>query len=130
MAKVIIFGQVKLLKSNPWLSGALAEVVKAGLAKVKKEFIVASPPPWMGDPSKLSDAQIAQVLRFSQAASEIKGKGTIKQRIANIKSKASGPTGYPVKPKVRISKIQKIMTIAQARGGIRTPAPAITAIRE
>jgi len=91
--KLPLFGKVFLLKHNPWLSGDLAEIVKAGLAKPKKEWILATPPPWMGNPDRLSDAQLAQVLRFSKVAREIKGKGTGKQRIAHIKDKASGPTG-------------------------------------
>jgi hypothetical protein len=139
--KLPFFGTVFLLKHNPWFSGDLAQAVAEGLAKPKKEWILARPPPWMGDPSKLSDAQLAQVLRFSKVASEIKGKGTGKQRIANIKSKASGPTGYPTKGRVRVSKLGRIVTIARARGIAIPPeitiptipaptAPATPVIRE
>jgi len=115
MVRVIVFGQVKLLKRNPWFSGRLAEAVSAGLAKPKKDMVIASPPPWLGDPSKLSDAQLYQVLRFSAAATAIKGKGTLKQRLAHIKARASGATGR-AKPRVRVLNIGRVITVAQMRG--------------
>jgi len=131
--KIEIFGEVKLLKKNPWLSGKLLDAVKAGLAKVKKEFILADPPPWFGNPKELSKAQIYQVIRFSQAAHEIRGKGTLLQRLRNIKAKASGPTNM-AQPKIKpeLPKIGRIITIAQAYGItvppelMRVPAPAPT----
>jgi len=115
MARVIIFGQIKLLKRNPWLSGRLAEAVAAGLAKPRKDLVIASPPPWLGDPGKLSDAQLYQVLRFTVAATAIKGKGTLKQRLAHIKAVTSGATGR-AKPRVRVLNIGRVITVAQARG--------------
>lgn len=137
--KITIFGNIKLLKRNPWLSGKLASIVKSGLARVKKEFILADPPPWFGDPSKLSEAQIYQVLRFSKVAHETRGQ-SMSYRIKRIKTEASGPTPYPKKPKTYVMKIGKIITIAKARGisippeleriPAPTPAPEVAVIRE
>ena len=129
--KIEIFGKIKVLKKNPWLSGKLLSAVKAGLAKIKKQWILADLPPWFGDPSKLSPAQIYQVIRFSKAAHEIRGKGTLLNRLRNIKAKASGPTGM-AQPKVKpeLPKIGKIISIARAHGIsvppelMRAPAPA------
>ena len=114
--KLPFFGTVFLLKHNPWFSGDLAQAVAEGLAKPKKEWILARPPPWMGNPDKLSNAQLAQVLRFSKVASEIKGKGTGRRRLAHIKKNASGPTGYTTKARERILKVGRVVTVARARG--------------
>jgi len=135
MARIVIFGQIKLLKKNPWFSGKLAGAVAKGLAKPRKDVILATPPPWLGDPSKLSDAQLVQVMRFSAAAAETRGKD-IEQRLANIKAKASGPTGAPKKAKVRVVRIGRVITEAERRGLTvspvlrelaKVPAPAPTA---
>ena len=123
--KITIFGEIKLVKSNPWLSGKLLSYVKRGLAKVKKQLILASPPPWMGDPEKLSDAQLYQVLRFSKVAHETAGQ-TMDVRIQRMKAEASGATPYPKKPRVRTPNIGRIITIARARG-MQVPAGLPTA---
>lgn len=120
MTKVILFGKVKIVKKNPWLSGKLAQAVKMGLAKIKKEEVLADPPPWFGDPSKLSKAQVYQALRFSRVSHETKGM-PIDQRLSRIKKEASGPTGL-AKPKTRIelAKVGRLITIAE-RFGIPVP---------
>jgi len=118
MAPILpLFGRIFLVKNNPWFSGTLAEWVAKGLAKPKKQFVLARPPPWMGDPSKLSEAQIAQVLRFTAIASreDLVGKGNGEKRIAEIKNKASKPTGFPLKKKTKVLHIGRIVTIAQAK---------------
>jgi len=138
--KVHVFGEVKIVKKNPWLSGKLRALVDAGLVKVKKERILASPPPWFGDPSKLSKAQVYQVIRFSSVAHRTKGM-SIKDRIITIKREASGPTGM-ARPKARVElpKIGRIISIAQAYGisvpaelmvaPTPAPTPAVGVIRE
>jgi len=114
--KIIVFGKPKVLKKNPWLSGKLASLVKKGLARVKKEYILADLPPWAEDPSRLSRAQIYQILRFSKVAHETRGM-SIEDRILRIKQEASGPTGM-ARPKARVElpRIGRIITIAQAMG--------------
>jgi len=120
--KVELFGTIKLVKKNPWYGGKLLSLTKAGLAKPKKSWILSDPPPWFGDPSKLSPAQLYQVMRFAEAAHEIRGKGTIKERIINIKAKAGGKTNLAKeKPKIFMPKIKKIISIAMAEG-VEIPA--------
>jgi len=138
--KVILFGKVKVIKRNPWFSGKLASLVKSGLAKVKKEFILADLPPWYEDPSKLSKAQVYQVIRFSQVAHRTRGQ-SMRDRILAIKREASGPTGM-AQPKARVElpRIGRIITIAQAYGisvpaelmvaPTPAPTPAVGVIRE
>jgi hypothetical protein len=118
MAPILpLFGRIFLVKNNPWFSGTLAEWVAKGLAKPKKQFVLARPPPWMGNPDRLSNAQIAQVLRFTAIASreDLVGKGNGEKRIAEIKSKASGPTGVKLKERTKVLHIGRIVTIAQAK---------------
>lgn len=130
MVHIYIFGQAKLIKKNPWLSGKLRRAVEAGLAKPKKDIILAQPPPWFFDINALSNAQLAQNLRLSRASIATAGK-PVTERLRVIKREASGPTGLPRKERVRAVKIGKIITIAQARG-ISIPAelrglmPAVT----
>jgi hypothetical protein len=117
MAPILpLFGRIFLVKNNPWFSGTLAEWVSKGLAKPKKQFVLARPPPWMGNPDRLSKAQLVQVLRFTEAATEIKGKGRGEERLVNIKNKASKPTGLPLKERTRVLHIGRIITVAQAKG--------------
>lgn len=135
MTKIIIFGEVKLVKSNPWFSGKLASAVARGLASPKKKFILATPPPWYGDPSKLSDAQLTQVIRLSRVSTATAGM-SISDRLARIKAEASGPTGLArPRARVRLPKIGKIVSIAQVRGIsippelARAPTPVAVAPR-
>lgn len=133
--KIIYFGHVKVLKKNPWYSGKLARLVKMGLAKPKKDvYIPADPPPWTGDPSKLSKAQIKQALRLSAVSHKYKGK-PIEDRVRAIKSEASGPTGL-ARPtyRVELPRVRRLITIARAKG-IEVPpeiagAPAYSQMAE
>ena len=118
VTKVIVFGELKLVKSNPWLSEKpeTRSLVESGLVRVKKKFILASPPPWFGDPSKLSPAQIAQVIRFTDAARRHgEQKEPRRTRIERIKAQASGAIeGVPKKPAMVIRRIARIVELAKA----------------
>lgn len=101
--------------------------------RFKKNFTLATPPPWYKNPEALSKGQVAQVIRFSQVAHNTAGM-RLKDRMNEIRARASGATGY-AKPRVRtpLPKIGKLTTIAQAYGIpippelVRAPAP-ITAV--
>ncbi len=111
-----IFGNVYILKRNPWLSGKFRILVDKGLAKPKKLFTLSRPVPWFFDVSKLSAAQVSQIIRFSRVSNETRGK-SIEERIERIKKEASGPTGL-AKPRVRpeLPRIGRIITLADALG--------------
>lgn len=84
--------------------------------RFKKPYTIAQPPPWFRDPSKLSKAQVAQVIRFTQAAHATAGR-RLSERMNIIKSQASGPTGYKViKPKIPLPNLGKILTLADMYG--------------
>lgn len=115
MVMINIMGEGYILKRNPWLSGKLATAVAKKLASTTKTFIVSRPPPWVYNKEALSNAQLAQILRFSSVSKATAGR-SIEERLKEIKEKASGPTGYPRKPRVRPANIGTIVTIARARG--------------
>lgn len=112
--KIKLFGNIKVLRKNPWFSGKLYEAVKRGLAKIKKDLVIADLPPWYFDKNSLSDAQIEQIIRFSRVAHRTAGQKMV-DRIVEIKREASGPTGK-AKPRRRVINIGTILTIARARG--------------
>jgi hypothetical protein len=112
---VSIFGKVFILKQNPWHSGKLKRLAEQGLVKVKKDLVLATPPPWFGDPSKLSEAQIYQALRFSSVSRRYRGR-PLEERITMIRNEAGGPTGRAKPKALRPVKIGRILTIAESRG--------------
>jgi len=121
MARTTLFGRVFLIKRNPFLSETYESVVADGTVKVKKEWILSRPPPWLGNPEKLSPAQLEQILRFARIAMETRGRKAperlkiIKQTLKNL-----GPTG---KAKARVPKFTMpvILQIAESKG-ITIPA--------
>jgi len=89
--------------------------------RFKKEYTIATPPPWYKNPDRLSRGQVAQIIRFSQVAHETAGM-TLDQRMPIIKARASGATGYAKpKQKIPLPKFGKIITLAEKYG---LPVPA------
>jgi hypothetical protein len=119
MGRIPLFGRVFLIKRNPFLSKTYEDVVADGTVEVKKEWVLARPPPWFGNPKRLSEAQLEQILRFAKVAMETKGmKGSARLRV--IKQTLKGkPTG---KAKARVSRftMPAIIQIASEKG-IRVP---------
>jgi hypothetical protein len=119
MARITLFGKVFLIKRNPFLSKTYESVIADGTVEVTKEWILSRPAPWFGNPSKLSEAQLEQVLRFAKVAMETRGMKApdrlriIKQTLENK------PTG---KAKARVPKFRMpaIIQIATEKG-IRVP---------
>jgi hypothetical protein len=118
----IIFGQARILKRNPWLSGSLRELVLRGLATTKKDYILAAPPPWFRDPSKLSPAQIYQVMRFATVRMRHTGKGSLAPMMEALKKEASGPVPATIEKRktVRPFNMGVVITIAKA---LNVPVP-------
>ncbi len=119
MAKtVMIFGNIYILKKNPWFTRKFRALVEKGLAKPKKDYILSKPVPWFFDVSTLSQAQVAQIMRFTRAAMrrDPAVKEDMETRITRIKAQASGPIeGIPKKaPRPLMPKIGKIVTLARA----------------
>ncbi|MEM4004641.1 MAG: hypothetical protein QXM43_03275 [Desulfurococcaceae archaeon] len=109
--------------------------------RFKKPYTIATPPPWFRNPQALSKGQVAQILRFSQIATQTRGR-KLKERMEEIRAKASGPTGFrEVKAKIYLPKIGRILSLAEAYGlsipaELRTarpgpvPTPAVPRLRE
>ncbi|MEM1830783.1 MAG: hypothetical protein QXJ97_04535 [Desulfurococcaceae archaeon] len=109
--------------------------------RFKKQFTLATPPPWYRNPGALSEGQVAQIMRLSAVAVRSRGK-RLKELMAEVKAKASGPTGYrKVKERIYLPRIGRILTLAEKYGipipeELRTArpvpvtAPAVPRIRE
>lgn len=91
VAKISIFGKVFLVKQSGWanLSGKFGAIVREGLATPKKSVILATPPPWYGNPNALSPAQRAVNAEFARIARATAGQ-PLRERIAQIKSQMKG----------------------------------------
>jgi len=91
VTKVSVFGNIKLVKQNGWanLSGKFGTIVRAGLAKPKKQFVLAQPPPWFFDKNALSPNQRAVNDAFRNIAIRTRGM-PLKDRIAEIKRELAG----------------------------------------
>lgn len=89
--KITIFGKVFLIKTNGWsnMSGKLEEIVREGLARPKKMFVLATPPPWFGNPNALSPAQRAVNQEFGNIQRQYAGL-PLKERIAATKRALTG----------------------------------------
>ncbi|MEM4847174.1 MAG: hypothetical protein QW794_05395 [Thermosphaera sp.] len=112
--------------------------------RFKKQFTLATPPPWYRNPGALSEGQVAQILRLSAVAVKSRGK-SLKELMAEVKAKASGPTGYRKhRERIYLPRIGRILTLAERYGipipeelrtaraqvTVTAPAPAVPRIRE
>jgi hypothetical protein len=116
MARITLFGKVFLIKRNPFLSKTYESVVADGTVEVTKEWILSRPAPWLGNPEKLSPAQLEQILRFAKVAMTTKGmKAPDRLRVIKQTLEEMGPTG---KAKARIPKFRMpaIIRIATEKG--------------
>jgi hypothetical protein len=91
VTKISVFGNIKLVKQSGWanLSGRFGEIVRAGLARPKKQFVLAQPPPWFFDKEALSPAQKQVTETFRNVAMRTRGM-PLKDRIAEIKRELAG----------------------------------------
>jgi hypothetical protein len=120
MGRIPLFGRVFLIKRNPFLSKTYEDVVADGTVEVKKEWVLARPPPWFGKPERLSEAQLEQILRFAEVAMRTKGmKASPRLRVIKQTLKRMGPTG---KAKARVPRftMPAILQIAEGKG-IKVP---------
>ena len=99
VTKISIFGNIRLVKQSGWanLSGKFGEIVRAGLAKPKKQFVLAQPPPWFFDKNALSPNQRAVNDAFKAVAMRTRGM-PLKNRIVEIKRELAGRK-FAVAPK-------------------------------
>jgi len=109
---------------NPWLSGDLADVVKAGLVRPKntnKPYIVRKTPPWAKARQYMSGASVEQLQRWRLMAevSSATAGAKIADRIAFIRQRLK--TGRKATKKLKGTAIVDVIDAEIAR---RTRAPA------
>jgi len=111
VTKISVFGNIKLVKTNPWanMSGKFGTIVRAGLAKPKKPLMLAQPPPWFFDKNALSPNQRAVNDAFKAVAMRTKGM-PLKDRIVEIKRELAGRK-FAVAPRAPA-------TVASTRRGV------------
>lgn len=90
VTKISILGEHKLVKTNPWTNphSKFNKIVNEGLARPKKNWVLASPPPWYFDRRRLSPAQQRVNAEFKSVAT---GKGIpLADRIRRIRETLAG----------------------------------------
>jgi len=115
MARITLFGQVFLIKRNPFLSGTYEGVVADGTVKVKKPWVLSRPAPWFGNPEKLSEAQLTQILRFAKVAMETRGMKA-PDRLRTIKQTLKEKKTGKAKARVPTFRMPAIIQIAESKG--------------
>jgi len=86
-----IFGELVLLKKNPWYHPRLLKaLLSIGKRPKKPEIILATPPPWFMNPSAMPKGVYERARLFSEVASETAGK-PIEERLKIIHEKLKLP---------------------------------------
>ncbi len=81
-----IFGQIVIIKRNPWYSERLFKALMSIGKKPKKpEKIFSAPVPWFMDPAKMPKGVYERAKLFSEVASATAGM-TIEERLKKIQS--------------------------------------------
>lgn len=79
-----IFGELVLIKKNPWYHPRLLKALMSIGKKPKKpEIILATPPPWFMNPSALPQGVYERARLFSEVSSKTAGK-SIEERLKII----------------------------------------------
>jgi hypothetical protein len=123
-----IFGKTVIMKKNPWYSPRLKAILeRLGKEPKKPEYILAQPPPWFGDPTKLSREQYERCKLFSIVASQTAGMRA-EERIPIISAKLK--TGRKPRPrKLKEKKFHEIYpTYESLVGRVVAPAPAVAPV--
>lgn len=114
---LVIFGNIFILKKNPWMSRRLRTALASiGKAPKKAEYILASPPPWFGkNYTAMSSAQIERLRLFSEVSSGTAGM-RIEDRLKVLSTRLkTGRKPRPSRAKPAGTRFHEIY---------RVPAPA------
>jgi hypothetical protein len=69
-----LFGEIVIIKKNPWHHPRLVKALASiGKRPKKPEYILASPPPWFGNPQAMPKGVYERAKLFSEVASETRG---------------------------------------------------------
>jgi hypothetical protein len=125
-----IFGEIVLLKKNPWYHPRLLKALASiGKRPKKPETILATPPPWFMNPSAMPKGVYERAKKFSEVSSATAGQ-TIEERLKTIQKELKLP---PEKKRARPSKAKKpgerfheLYPTYEALRGV-APAPAVKA---
>jgi len=97
-----IFGELVLIKKNPWYHPRLLKaLLSIGKRPKKPETILATPPPWFMNPGAMPEGVYERAKKFSEVSSRTAGK-PIEERLKIIQKELA--TGR----KKRISKAKEL----------------------
>ena len=86
-----IFGELVLLKKNPWYHPRLLKaLLSIGKRPKKPEIILATPPPWFMNPSAMPQGVYERAKKFSEVSSTTAGK-PIEERLKIIQKELKLP---------------------------------------
>jgi hypothetical protein len=125
-----IFGELVLIKRNPWYHPRLLKaLLSIGKKPKKPETILATPPPWFMNPSAMPPGVYERAKRFSEVSSGTAGK-TIEERLKTIqKELKTGRKERPSKAKKEGQRFHELYPTYEALRKI-APAPTPTAPTE
>ena len=122
-----IFGELVLIKKNPWYHSRLYKaLLSIGKRPKKPETILATPPPWFMNPQAMPPGVYERAKLFSEVASATAGM-PIEQRLKIISQRLKTgrkPRASKAKPREALFHV-KFPTYEALRGV--TPAPTPTA---
>jgi hypothetical protein len=122
---VNLFGKIVIVKKNPWYHPDMLSILaKIGKVPRKPQFILAQPPPWFGNPAKLSREQYERCKLFSIVASQTANM-KLKERLVIISQRLK--TGRKErKPRIKEKKFHELYPTYEALTGKAEVAPATT----
>lgn len=127
-----IFGELVLIKRNPWYHPRLLKaLLSIGKRPKKPETILATPPPWFMNPGAMPEGVYERARKFSEVSSMTAGK-PIEERLKIIQKQLS--TGR----KMRESKAKEpgkrfhelYPTYEKLKGKVVTPTVTAPTFRE
>ena len=124
-----IFGELVLIKRNPWYHPRLLKALMSiGKRPKKPETILATPPPWFMNPSAMPQGVYERARLFSEVSSETAGK-PIEERLKIIqRALATGRKKRPSKAKEKGKRFHELYpTYEELKGKTVTPIIITTA---
>ena len=124
-----IFGELVLIKRNPWYHPRLLKALMSiGKRPKKPETILATPPPWFMNPANMPPGVYERAKRFSEVSSGTAGR-PIEERLKVIqRALATGRKKRPSKAKEPGKRFHELYpTYEELKGKAVTPTVTATA---
>jgi hypothetical protein len=124
-----LFGELVLIKKNPWYHPRLLKALMSIGRKPKKpKEILATPPPWFMNPSAMPEKVYERARKFSEVSSRTGGR-PIEERLKIIQRElATGRKKRPSKAKEPGKRFHELYpTYEELKGKAATPTITATA---